>query len=249
MDIRKTLSKVKEIRTKSKNKRPEPRCSAVIVAAGSSQRMGSDKIMASLGGKPVLVRTLTAFQRSSVVDEIVVVTRAESIETVADLCRHGFDKVSKVILGGKTRSESALAGVSEVSQEARLIAIHDGARPLVSLSLIERAVYAARDYYAAVPAIPCSDTMKTVDDKGAIVGSVDRDRVVRIQTPQVFSADIIKGALTNAVSKELSMTDESSAVELMGIKTYIVEGDENNIKLTTPMDMVLAEAILKERGE
>ena len=122
-----------------------PVCSAVIVAAGSSQRMGSDKIMADLGGIPVLVRTLRAFQRSDVVKEIIVVTRAEKIEEIADLCKnHGIDKVSKVICGGATRTESCLAGVSEVDSKAKLIAIHDGARPLVSQDLILRTVYAAQ---------------------------------------------------------------------------------------------------------
>lgn len=250
MDIKKTLEKVKTVRSKMKRKLPEPRCSAVIVAAGSSQRMGSDKILAPLDGKPVLVRTLSAFQNSALVDEIVIVTRSESIEKIADLCKeNGFDKVSKVILGGNTRTESALAGVSEVKPEASLIAIHDGARPLLSLELIERTVYAAREFYAAVPAIKCTDTMKLVDGKGIITGTADRESLVRIQTPQVFSAEIIKGALTHAVTKELALTDDCSAVELMGVKTHVVEGEESNIKLTTPWDMILAEAILKEQGE
>ena len=225
-------------------------CSAVVVAAGSSERMGSDKILTELAGLPVLVRALAPFQNSPFVEEIVVVTRADRINKIADLCReYGLDKVSKVVCGGKTRMESALAGVSEVKAEAQLIAIHDGARPLVSEELIERTVLAARDYLAAVPALPSTDTLKTVDKDGAVVGAVDRSVTVRVQTPQVFTADLIKGALTAAVTKGLSLTDDCSAIARMGVKTKTVPGEEDNIKLTTPRDLWLAEAILRERGK
>ena len=227
-----------------------PVCSAVIVAAGSSQRMGSDKIMADLGGIPVLVRTLRAFQRSDVVKEIIVVTRAEKIEEIADLCKnHGIDKVSKVICGGATRTESCLAGVSEVDSKAKLIAIHDGARPLVSQDLILRTVYAAQEHMAAVPAIKSTDTLKLVDQNSLVIGGVDRERTVRVQTPQVFRADLIKGALTDAMNKKLKLTDDCSAMERIGVKTYVVPGDEDNIKLTTPRDFLIARSILEERGE
>ena len=113
-----------------KNKEKTPHCSAVIVAAGNARRMGSDKLMLELGGIPVLVRTLRPFQNSPLVDEIVVVTRMDLLEPVADLCKnYGIDKVSRVVCGGATRTESVLVGVSEVQKKAKLIAIHDGARP------------------------------------------------------------------------------------------------------------------------
>ena len=233
-----------------KKKDTTPRCSAVIVAAGNSQRMGFDKIMTELAGLPVLVRTLRAFQQSELVDEIIVVTRMDKIEETAELCRsYGIDKISRVVCGGKTRMESALAGVSEVRRGAKLIAIHDGARPLVTQDVILRAIYAANDYMSAVPVIKSTDTLKTVNDKGTVIGSVDRTSVVRVQTPQVFSADIIKGALTKAVTEELTFTDDCSAIEMMGVKTHTVMGDENNIKLTGPRDIMIAEAILRDRGE
>ncbi len=231
-------------------KEEKPSCSAVIVAAGSSQRMGRDKILGALGGLPVLVRTLLAFEQSEVVDEIVVVTQEEKLAQVADLCqKYGISKASKVICGGTTRTESALAGVSEVGRGAKLIAIHDGARPLVTEALIRRTVYAAHDRLAAVPAVKSTDTLKTVDDTGMINGSVAREYTVRIQTPQVFEASLIKGALTNAVKKGLSLTDDASAIEAMGVKVCTVEGDEDNLKLTTPRDLVFAEAILRSRGD
>ena len=225
-------------------------CSAVVVAAGSSQRMGSDKLLHNLGIMPVLARTLLVFQDCELVDEIVVVTRMEKLEEVAELCkRYRIEKASKVICGGATRMESALDGVSEVKKKAKLIAIHDGARPLVSVELIENTVRAAAKYKAAVPAIKSVDTLKLAEDGDTVTGSLDRELVLRVQTPQVFDADLIKGALTFAAEKKLPLTDDCSAVELMGVKARIVPGEEDNIKLTTPRDMLFAAAILKDRGE
>ena len=233
-----------------RKKEETPHCSAVIVAAGSSQRMGSDKLLHNLGIMPVLARTLLVFQDCELVDEIVVVTRMEKLEEVAELCKkYRIEKASKVICGGATRMESALAGVSEVKEKAKLIAIHDGARPLVSVELIENTVRAAAKYKAAVPAIKSVDTLKLAEDGETVTGSLDRELVLRVQTPQVFDADLIKGALTFAAEKKLPLTDDCSAVEQMGVKARIVPGEEDNIKLTTPRDMLFAAAILKDRGE
>lgn len=232
-----------------KKKEVEPHCSVVIVAAGSSNRMGSDKIMLKLGDIPVIVRTAKVFQESPLVDEIIIVTRQDNIMPVAELReQYGLNKVVKIICGGETRAASCLAGVSEVSKDAKLIAIHDGARPFVTQDIITRVVYAANEYRSAVPAIASVDTIKIVED-GIVAGGLDRNKVMRIQTPQVFDADMVKGALTKAVTAEIPVTDDSSAVEMMGVKTHIVEGDEDNIKLTTRKDMIIAEAILKQRGE
>ena len=231
-------------------KKKVPSCSAVIVAAGSSQRMGSDKLMAPLGDMPVLAVTLTAFENSPLVNEIVVVTRNDRLSEIADLCKkYGIKKATKVVSGGATRAQSALAGVSAVSSKAGLIAIHDGARPFISQELIERTVYAADVYKAAAPGVKSVDTLKALDSSGYICGTIDREQIVRIQTPQIFHADLIKGALTKAVTDNLPITDDSSAIEMMGVKCFVVDGDECNIKLTSPSDMVLAAAILEERGE
>lgn len=239
--------KLKELFKKTEQRNT---CSAVIVAAGSAQRMGADKVMLELGCMPVLARTLLAFQNCDAINEIIVVTRMEKVEEVASLCKkYGVTKVGKVIRGGKTRMESALAGVSEARSGAKLIAIHDGARPFVTDEVIHRTVDAAAAYMSAVPVIYSTDTLKTIDEDGLITGSVDRDRTVRVQTPQVFNADLIKGALTKAVSDGLTLTDDCSAIEIMGIKTHTVDGDEDNIKLTTPRDIQLGELILKTRGD
>ena len=238
------------IRRLFRKKQKEPHCSVVVVAAGSSERMGSDKMLMTLGAKPVIIRTLMAFQQSPMVDDIVVVTRQEKIMGLADMIKlYDISKVTQVISGGATRMESALAGVSAVKEGAKLIAIHDGARPLFTQGVIRRVVEAANEHMAAVPAVPCVDTMKQVNQEGVVIGSVDRSSVVRVQTPQAFDADLIKGALSRAVEKNLPLTDDCSAMEMMGVKTYVVEGDAGNIKLTEPDDMILAEAILKNRGE
>lgn len=227
-----------------------PVCAAVVLAAGSSVRMGTDKILAPLGEIPVLARTLRPFQQSACIREIVVVTAEDKLSEVAELCReYSIGKVTKVVAGGKTRAESALTGVSEVDSKIPLIAIHDGARPLVTEDLISRTVEMASKKNAAVPAIRSTDTLKTAGEDGAILGTVDRESTWRIQTPQVFRADLIKGALTKAMKQGLPLTDDSSAMDVLGVKTYLVEGDEENIKLTRPLDLLLAAAILRDRRE
>lgn len=233
-----------------KKKDPTEHCSAVIVAAGSAERMGSDKMMLELCGMPVIVRTVKAFQQNALVDEIIVVTRQDKIETIAELCAgYGLSKVSKVICGGATRMESALAGVSACRRSAKLIAIHDGARPLASDELISNTVCAASKYMAAAPALKSTDTLKAVDENGFICATVDREITVRIQTPQVFDAELIKGALTKASRDGLSITDDCLAVEMMGVKSMTVAGESSNIKLTSPEDVIVAEAILAAKGD
>ena len=242
MDYKKFLNR---FRTNTKT----PHCSAVILAAGSSTRMGTDKSVLTLDGIPVIIRAVQAFEKHDLVDEISVVTKEESVPMIADLCaQYALKKVRRVMAGGATRAESSLIGVTAVDKKAEYIAIHDGARPLITQKVITDALYAARDYHAAVPVIPSTDTLRMVEN-GFIGGDVDRDSVIRIQTPQIFDADLIKGALTYAVDKNVTVTDDSSAVRLTGFKIKTVEGDVNNIKLTTPEDVPVAEAILKEGGD
>lgn len=223
-------------------------CSAVVLAAGNSQRMGKDKILMPIGGAPVIAHTLKALQSSDIIDEIVIVTKYECIQEIADICNeHGISKASRVIRGGKTRLESALIGVSNVSEKATLIAIHDGARPFVTEKLIDRVVHAAKTHSAAAPAVTASDTVRLLNSKGAVTATPDRDLVALVQTPQVFLAELIKAALTRAMDKGFRVTDDCSAVEAMGYKVTIVAGEADNIKLTTTRDIYAAEGILTER--
>jgi len=226
-----------------------PKCSVVVAAAGSSSRMGDDKLFMDLNGIPVLARTLYALDRCLLVDEIVVVTREEKILEVADMCReYGICRATKILVGGRSRQESVLAGLSEISPSAQLAAVHDGARPFVTAELFERVARLASLYQSAAPAVPLSDTIKLAAN-GLVLETLDRSRLVAMQTPQIFVPELIKAALTRALQEDLSYTDDCSAVEALGVPTRLTEGSPENIKLTTPLDMETAFAILKKRGE
>ena len=220
-------------------------CGAVIVAAGTASRMGGiDKVMAELEGEPMIVRTVRAFQEAIAIREIVIVTRQDLIEPIGQLCAN-FDKVTTVVCGGSSRQESVMKGLEALSDKCKLAAIQDGARPLISQAVIDRTVRAAHTYSAAAPAIPVKDTTKVV--KGGIVDHTpDRATLRAIQTPQVFDYDLLHGALKKAQIEELAVTDDCSAVELMGMSVKIVEGDERNIKVTTPLDLAIAKLLLEE---
>ena len=224
---------------------PLKRCGAVIVAAGSASRMGGiDKVMAPLGGTPMVARTAAAFQNCDAIAEIVIVTRPDLIRPISALCA-GMDKVRAVVAGGSSRQESVWLGLNALSEDIQLAAIHDGARPLVSNLVIDRTVRAANSYGAAAPAVPVKDTIKVV--KGGLVENTpERATLQAVQTPQVFDFDLLRGALKQAEEEKAAVTDDCSAVERLGMKVKIVEGDERNLKVTTPMDLKIAEMLLEE---
>jgi 2-C-methyl-D-erythritol 4-phosphate cytidylyltransferase len=221
-------------------------CGAVIVAAGSASRMGGiDKVMAMLGGEPMVVRTVRQFQNCDAIREIVIVTREDLLIPISDLC-HGFDKVKAVVVGGRSRDESVWQGLNALSDRVKLVAVQDGARPFADWQMIDRVVRAANTYGAAAPAIPVKDTIKVV--KGGIVSSTpDRSQLQAVQTPQVFDFDLLRGALQKAKADGAAITDDCSAVERLGMSVRIVEGDERNIKITTPLDLKIAELLLEEQ--
>lgn len=229
---------------------PQPArfCTAVVVAAGRATRMeGIDKVLAPMGGQPLLWYALSALQSSALVDEIVVVTREDLMVPIGTLAsQRGLDKVCRVVKGGESRTQSVLAGVQSASPQADLIAIHDGARPFLTREVLEQAVETARRRGAAAPAIPVKDTIKTAKD-GLVTGTPDRDTLFAVQTPQVFEASLIKGALTKALEEGAPITDDCSAVERIGFPVCLTQGSEENIKITTPGDLILGEAILAER--
>ncbi len=225
-----------------------PKCSVVIVAAGSSTRMGGvDKIMADLAGKPVILRSVEAFQKHGAVQEIVVVTREDLCEKIDQILKdNGMKKVKAVVPGGSTRAESVSKGMNCCSQKAGLIAIHDGARPLVTQEIITAAIAKAAKAKTAVPAIPVKDTIRIVEG-GVGVSTPDRSSLYAMQTPQIFDAALIRAATLNAMKKNANVTDDCSAVELMGMRVSIVEGSEENLKITTRMDMAIAAALARKR--
>ena len=229
-------------------KQPAQTCAAVIVAAGSARRMGGiDKVLAPLGELPVLAHTLDVFQDSPAVDEIVVVTREDLMVPIGTLCsQRGITKVRRVVKGGESRTESVLAGLRETDPQASLIAIHDGARPFLPLEVLEQTIETARQRGAAAPALPVKDTIK-VAREGVVQQTPDRARLFGVQTPQVFEASLIKGALTKAWEEGAALTDDCSAVERIGFPVCLTQGSEENIKITTPRDLTWGEAILAER--
>ena len=225
---------------------PLKRCGAVIVAAGSASRMGGiDKVMAPLRGEPVILRTVRAFQETDAIREIVIVTREDLIMPVSDLCA-GLDKVKAVVVGGGSRQESVWLGLNALSKGMELAAIQDGARPLVTPALIDRTVRAAHSYGAAAPAIPVKDTIK-VEKSGLIESTPDRSTLRAVQTPQVFDFDLLRGALQKARNDGAEVTDDCSAVERLGMRIRLVEGEERNLKVTTPLDLKIAELLLEEK--
>lgn len=226
------------------------RCAAVIVAAGTATRMrGTDKILTSLQGEPLIAHTIRVFQNSPVIDEIVIVTREEILSQLGRLCsQRGFDKVSMIVPGGASRVESVIRGLEHISKGTKLVAIHDGARPLVTAEIIERTVRKADRYHAAAPAIPVKDTIKEAENR-IVCSTPDRSKLFAIQTPQVFDFDLLRGALQKAVSEHLSITDDCSAVEALGMSVYLTDGSDENIKITTPIDLILADAILQSRRQ
>lgn len=218
---------------------------AVIVAAGSASRMqGIDKVMACIGDEPMIVKTVRAFQTCDAIREIVIVTRPDLITDIMNLCS-AFDKVKAVVVGGNSREESVQSGIRALSKKVKLIAVHDGARPLITRQLIDTVVRAAHSYHAAAPGIPVKDTVKVVDG-GVVMATPDRNRLQAIQTPQVFDVDLLRCALHFVKKNKLQVTDDCSAVEHMGMSVKIVRGDERNIKVTTPMDLKIAQLLLEE---
>ena len=226
---------------------PLRRCGAVIVAAGSASRMGGiDKVMAPLKGEPMILHTVRAFQSCDAIAEIVVVTRPDLILPITALTNE-FDKVTAVVAGGASRQESVALGMNALSEKCKLAAIQDGARPLVPPELIDRVVRAAHSYHAAIPVIPVKDTIK-VCNSALVVSTPDRSTLRAVQTPQVFDFDLLRGALKQAELDGAEVTDDCSAVERLGMSVKTVEGDERNLKVTTPIDLKFAEMLMEEQA-
>ena len=220
-------------------------CGAVIVAAGSASRMGGiDKIMEPLEGEPQVMHSVRAFQNCDAIKEIVVVTRKDLIVPIMSLCAD-LPKVKAVVAGGSSRPESVSAGLNALSEKIKLAAIHDGARPLITWQVIDRTVRAANSYGAAAPGIPVKDTIKIVTG-GVVKETPDRKNLYAIQTPQVFDIALLRAALKKAKDDGAEITDDCSAVERMGMSVKIVEGDERNLKVTTPIDLKVAKLFLED---
>ncbi len=230
---------------KRKKKPALPAVCAVIVAAGSSRRMGGEnKLLLPLDDAPVLAHTLSAFEKCAAIRDIVLVCREQDILPYSDLAHaFGISKLRTVTRGGDSRTASVLAGITAAPEDTGLVAVHDGARPLVSEAVITEAVYAAAEYGAAAPVVPVKDSIKRIQD-GSIAADVPRDTLAAVQTPQVFDRALLTRALETAARENRSFTDDCAAVEAMGQAVRATHGSYENIKITTPEDILVAEAFL-----
>ena len=215
---------------------------AIIVAAGSGSRFKSDtpKQFLEINGKPVIVHTLELFQAAPSVDKIVLVLSERRMGNVDSSL---FPKLESVVTGGSTRAESVWNGLNAVGEDIEIVAVHDGARPLVTVDEIERTIAKANETGAACLVAPVTDTIKSVRS-GEIAATLDRDKLRRAVTPQVFKREVLRKAFEKADLNE-SVTDDCFLVEKLGYPIAIVEGNSRNIKITHPEDLILAEALMK----
>lgn len=215
--------------------------SAIIVAAGSSRRMGFNKLLAPLAGQPVLRRTLAAFQACDAVDEILVVTN-DALRPELEAWRSGgLAKITQIISGGAERHLSVHAGLQALNPACEIVAVHDGARPLISVAQITRCIDAAHTQAAVACARPMTETLKRCDSAGLIIGSIDRANAWIMETPQVFQRALLVRAYDAVIRDGILVTDEVSAVQHLGEPVHVVENFDLNPKITFPADILLAQ--------
>ena len=225
---------------------------ALIVAAGKGSRMGAKKgkpyIM--LAGKPILAHTLSEFERCSLIDETVLIVAKNDVEhsRVSIVETFKCTKVSRIIVGGLKRQDSVWAGLKALRNDSELVMVHDGARPFVSQEILEKSIHETVTCGATIAAVPVKDTVKMVSEQKEVLGTLDRDKMWMVQTPQTFRLDILKMAFEKAFKDGFYGTDDASLVERMGVKVNVIPGSYANIKITTPEDLVLGEAILRRRN-
>ncbi len=219
---------------------------AIILGAGNGTRMKSEKskLLLEIGSKTVIERSVEAFLSVSDIDEIIVVARAQDIDIYSELLT---DERISFVIGGATRQQSVKNAVETVD-DAHLIIIHDGARPLIKCEDIEKTIRAAEEFSAAAVGVFVKDTIKIVDKQGFVESTPDRSTLFAVQTPQIFDFDLYKSAMQKADEQGLDFTDDCQLVELCGGKVKMVEGSYSNIKITTPDDIALAENLLKNEG-
>ena len=219
---------------------PNLDCTAILVAAGTSRRMGFDKLGALLAGIPVLQRTLEAFLEAESISEIIIVCASERWELLGD---GQFCKPVRQVDGAVNRQESVALGLAEIS--TRYVAVHDGARPFVTTTDIDRCVASAKEHHAAALARRVTETMKRSDNADFSVAAISRENLWLMETPQVFETILLREAYAAVLARGLTVTDEASAIEAIGKRVKLIQSTRNNLKITTPADLALAEALLR----
>ncbi len=225
------------------------RVAAIIAAAGRSERMqGVDKIFTLLGNRPVLSRTVYPFECHPVIDRIVIVINPDRVAAAERLAAYEkWHKVTDIVPGGDRRQDSVMKALDRLESDVKWVVIHDGARPLVRLAQIDDGIAAAQETGAAICAVPVTDTIKQVSELGFVECTLAREKLFAVQTPQVFSYDIIRRAYDASV--ETSVTDDASLVENLGIQVKLFPGSYGNIKITTPESLTTAEMLWRRSGD
>ena len=223
---------------------------AIIPAAGEGRRMGAtvEKQFMHLNGTPILSHTLKVFDASPVIDGVVLVVAAQQHQVLHEevLDSYPCDKLLRVVDGGQERQDSVALGLAAVPQECELVVVHDGVRPLVDMDLLGSVVKSAQQHGAAIAAIPAGDTVKRVR-KGLVTTTLERETIWLAQTPQAFHASLLRQAYEKALKDQVMVTDDAALVERLGVEVHLVPGSPENIKVTTPTDIIIAEALLAQR--
>lgn len=234
-----------------KKKLEKPYVAAIVPAAGLATRMnGLDKQLEEIEEVPVIIHTLHALSYSDWIDEMVVVVRPDMVADIHALIKaYAVPKVRSVVTGGDSRQQSVERGIEAMSPQTAYIAIHDGARPLVSQTVIAQTMLDAMRYQAAAAAVPVADTIKIADQDKKITSTPDRKNVYAVQTPQAFEAGRYRQALSLAKEQNKDYTDDCQLMEAAGFPVYLSTGDYDNFKITTPVDLLLAQSLVRCREE
>jgi len=228
------------------------RTTAIVVAAGKGKRMGANynKQFIQLREKPILTYTLEALNRNILINEIILVAGESEVDFCLEniIVKYGLEKVTKVIAGGAERQDSVYKGLLQIGSEVDIVLVQDGARPFITDAMIKESIEAAAEAGAAIVAVPVKDTIKLVDENMQVVETLDRSRLVSVQTPQTFKRELLLAAYEELKKTKLHATDDASVVEAMGIGVRSIMGSYDNIKITTPEDLIIAEKILSRGG-
>ncbi|HOV89978.1 MAG TPA: 2-C-methyl-D-erythritol 4-phosphate cytidylyltransferase [Syntrophorhabdaceae bacterium] len=223
---------------------------AIVLAGGAGKRMGAptNKQFLLLDNKPIIVHTLQVFEECKPVDGVYLVVNQKDLPIIQEeiLEQYRFNKIVKLVIGGRLRQDSVKNGLDAIENPCDIIIIHDGARPFISPSFIEKSIYLMEMFDAIIPALPVKDTIKVISKEGFVVKTLERDSLWQVQTPQTFKYDLITKAYREGMAKKLYGYDDATFLESIGKKVKVIEGSPYNIKITTPEDLIMARGILSE---
>ena len=223
---------------------------AIVLAGGAGKRMGAptNKQFLLLDNKPIIVHTLQVFEECKPVDGVYLVANQKDLPVIQEeiLEQYRFSKVIKLVIGGRLRQDSVKNGLDAIENPCDIVIIHDGARPFITPSFIEKGIYLMEMFDAIIPALPVKDTIKVISKEGFVLKTLDRDSLWQVQTPQTFKYELIMKAYMEGMAKKLYGYDDATFIESIGKKVKVIEGSPYNIKITTPEDLIIARGILSE---